>query len=114
MSGFPSRGSRDLWLSDEDYRYIAGVLKHCTCRTIWNTFDSCNNYAMPKTPIHPEGVVHYWYAEKEQKARKLDLKFRRKFVPDTRFKSFPGVDHGDMAAFKPEQFARELRDTIEG
>ena len=32
----------------------------------------------------------------------------KKFVPDTVFKSFAGMDHGDMALFYPEQMAKEL------
>lgn len=31
-----------------------------------------------------------------------------KFVPDTVFRSFDGMDHGDMALFYPEQMAQEL------
>ena len=37
-----------------------------------------------------------------------DLKYMKKFVPDTVFKSFEGMDHGDMALFYPERMAQEL------
>jgi hypothetical protein len=37
-----------------------------------------------------------------------DLKYMKKFVPDTVFKSFKGMDHGDMALFYPERMAQEL------
>ena len=47
-------------------------------------------------------------AEKERKARDWDLKYMKKFVPDTVFKSFKGMDHGDMALFYPERMAQEL------
>ena len=33
----------------------------------------------------------------------------KKFVPDTRFKKFSGMDHGDMALFYPERMAVELK-----
>ena len=59
-------------------------------------------------PLRFPGEVHYWYAEKERKARDWDLKYMKKFVPDTVFKSFAGMDHGDMALFYPEQMAKEL------
>ena len=94
--------------SEEDLKYVANIFRHCTYRTLWNTFDSCNNYQMPKQPMHFPGKVHYWYAEKEQKARNLDLKYMEKFVPETVFRSFDGMDHGDMALFYPEQMAQEL------
>ncbi len=95
--------------SEEDLRYVARMLKHCSYRTLWRTFDSCNNYRMPREPMRFAGTVHYWYAEKERKARDWDIKYMRKFVPDTVFKEFEGMDHGDMALFYPERMAKEIR-----
>ena len=91
-------------------RFIAvrEIFRHCTYKTLWNTFDSCNNYKMPKKTMRFTGKVHYWYAEKECKARDWDLKYMKKYVPDTVFKRFKGMDHGDMALFYPERMAREL------
>ena len=98
--------------SDEDLRYVANILRHCSYKTLWNTFDSCNNYTMPKEPMTFEGTMHYWYAEKERKARDWDLKYMRKFVPQTEFRELAGIDHGDMAIFQPERFAEEIRSCI--
>jgi hypothetical protein len=64
---------------------------------------------MPREVMHFSGKVYYWYGEKERKARDWDLKYMKKFVPDTRFKKFSGMDHGDMALFYPERMARELK-----
>ncbi len=94
--------------SEENLKYVAKIFRHCTYKTLWNTFDSCNNYQMPKQPMQFSGKVHYWYAEKERRARDWDLKYMKKFVPDTVFKSFAGMDHGDMALFYPERMAQEL------
>ena len=94
--------------SEEDLKYVANMFRHCTYKTLWNTFDSCNNYQMPKKTMRFPGKIHYWYAEKERKARDWDLKYMKKFVPDTVFKSFVGMDHGDMALFYPERLAQEL------
>ncbi len=94
--------------SEEDLKYVARIFRHCTYKTLWNTFDSCNNYKMPKDGLRFSGKIHYWYAEKERKARDWDLKYMKKFVPDTAFKSFEGMDHGDMALFYPERMAQEL------
>ena len=94
--------------SEEDLKYVAKIFRHCSYKTLWNTFDSCNNYKMPKKTMRFTGKVHYWYAEKERKARDWDLKYMKKFVPDTVFKSFKGMDHGDMALFYPERMAQEL------
>ena len=93
----------------EDLNYLADMFRHCTYRTLCNTFDSCNNFRMPKRRMHFAGTVHYWYAEKERKAREWDIRYMRKYVPDTVFREFTGMDHGDMALFHPEQLAEELR-----
>ena len=36
--------------SREDLKYIENVLKTMSCKTIWRTFESCNNYSMPYIP----------------------------------------------------------------
>ena len=95
--------------SEEDMKYVARIFKHTTYKTLWRTFDSCNNYRMPKTQMHFPGTVHYWYAEKERKARDWDLKYMKKLIPQTRFRRFKGMDHGDMALFHPELLAGEIR-----
>ena len=33
--------------SEENLKYVANIFRHCTYKTLWNTFDSCNNYQMP-------------------------------------------------------------------
>jgi len=95
--------------SEDDLKYVANIFRHCTYKTLWNTFDSTNNYKMSKQTMRFPGTVHYWYAEKERKARDWDIRYMQKFVPDTVFKSFEGMDHGDMALFYPERFAEEIR-----
>ena len=94
--------------SEEDLRYVTNIFHHCTYKTLWNTFDSCNNYKMPKKTMRFSGRVHYWYAVKERQARDWDLKYMKKSIPGTVFKSFAGMDHGDMALFYPERMAQEL------
>ena len=94
--------------SEDDLQYVANIFRHCTYKTLWNTFDSTNNYRMPKQPMRFPGTVHYWYAEKERKARDWDIRYMQKFVPNTIFRSFEGMDHGDMALFYPERFAEEI------
>ena len=52
-------------LSEEDVQYAAKVLKMISAKTIWRTFESCNNYSMPKY-IHTDcKYIEYWVAEKE-------------------------------------------------
>ena len=90
-------------LSKEDIQYASKVLKMISYKTIWRTFDSCNNYSMPIT------VIEYWIAEEEVKDRKNDIAYIRKVFPKTRFRLIKNVGHGGLAPFKPEKFARGIR-----
>ena len=71
--------------SKEDLEYVSEVLKHCSRRTIWRTFYSCNNYKLPDPIPQINTKIHYWFAENEQKARKADIKYMKEFFPDTVF-----------------------------
>ncbi len=94
--------------SKEDIQYIAMVLKQMSAKTIWRTFESCNNYDMPEK-VRPDcRRIEYWYAESEAKARKWDMDYVKKMFPGTVFQSFSGVGHGGLAALKPALLAEEL------
>lgn len=86
--------------SPEDMKYIAEVLRHCSCRTLWRTFDSCNNYKMPKPVPKLESQLHYWYAEHEEKARKWDIRYIKENVPGCTFQKIPGLGHGGLATLQ--------------
>lgn len=91
-------------LSEEDVLYAAKVLKMISARTIWRTFESCNNYSMPKD-IHTDCKhIEYWVAEKEVKDRKEDVKYIKKHFPHTIFRKIKNVGHGGLAPFNPELF----------
>ena len=99
--------------SEEDLQYAAGVLKMISAKTIWRTFDSCNNYAMPK-PVRIEcGTVEYWVTEKEQKARKQDIAYVKKHIPQTVFRRFRDVGHAGLPVLHPEAFSERLEKLIE-
>lgn len=98
--------------SEEDFRYIAKVLKFLSAKTIWRTFESCNNYDMPKTVRTDCPHIEYWYAETEAKDRKWDIEYIQKHFPKTRFRVFEGIGHGGLAALKPELLKTELERAI--
>ncbi|MCM1542443.1 MAG: hypothetical protein NC121_14460, partial [Blautia sp.] len=56
--------------SKEDMQYVADVLKRSSKRTLWRTFDSCNNYKVPNPVPKAPTKIHYWYADGEEKERK--------------------------------------------
>jgi pimeloyl-ACP methyl ester carboxylesterase len=98
--------------SEEDLRYIEKVLKFVSAKTIWRTFESCNNYDMPKD-IHTDcRHLEYWYAKTEEKARKLDIRYIKRHFPKTAFRVFREIGHGGLAALKPELLASEISRVI--
>lgn len=100
-------------LSEEDVLYAAKVLKMISARTIWRTFESCNNYSMPED-IHTDcRHIEYWIAEKEVKDRKEDVKYIKKHFPHTIFRKIKNVGHGGLAPFNPELFVRGIERACE-
>ncbi len=95
-------------LSKEDVEYAAGVLKMISARTIWRTFDSCNNYSMPKYIHTGCRQIEYWVADKEVKDRRNDIAYVKKYLPLTVFRRIRNVGHGGLAPFNPEKFVRGI------
>ena len=94
--------------SEEDLQYLSKVLHSMSFRTIWRTFESCNNYNMPD-PVYTDCAnVEYWFARGEQKDRKWDISYMKKTLPQTRFRRFDNVGHGGLAALQPERLVRGL------
>ncbi len=92
-------------LSKEDIEYEAEVLHMISAKTIWRTFESCNNYSMPED-IHTDCKhIEYWIAEKEVKDRRADVKYIKQIFPKTIFRKISNVGHGGLAPFNPERFA---------
>ena len=94
--------------SKDDLQYIVKVLKHMSAKTIWRTFESCNNYAMTNPVITDCKHTEYWYAKAEEKDRKADIAYIKKNLPQAVFKVFEDIGHGGLAALKPELFVEEL------
>ena len=95
--------------SKEDLQYVAEVLRHCSRKTLWRTFDSCNNYKVPDPIPFMETKIHYWYADGEEKARDWDIRYMKKFFPQTRFIVLPRIGHGGLVLLEPERFAEMIR-----
>lgn len=100
--------------SEEDLKYIEKVLKQMSARTIWRTFESCNNFTMPKEIRTDCPHIEYWYASAEAKDRKRDIAYVKGRFPQTRFKVFEDVGHGGLAALKPELLAAEIERLCNG
>lgn len=97
---------------EEDLRYLYDVLRHMSLKTIWNTFDSCNNYRMPEVIKSDGSKIEYWYALTEKKDRKWDIRYIRKIFPKAVFLEFEGIGHGGLAVKKPALLASQLKRVI--
>ena len=97
--------------SREDLQYVADVLKHCSRKTIWRTFESCNNYKVPEPVPRMDTKLHYWYAKGEEKERKQDIAYIKEKFPQTVFEVLPELGHGGLVLLKPELFA-EMMDRL--
>jgi hypothetical protein len=98
--------------SREDLQYIADVLNMMSEKTIWRTFESCNNYSMPETGKTSCKRIEYWLAEHEIKERKWDIRYIRKTFPQARFLCVKNIGHGGLALLRPNAFARGINRII--
>jgi hypothetical protein len=94
--------------SEDDLQYLAKVLRSLSARTIWRTFDSCNNYSMPETVVTSCKRIEYWLAENEIKERKWDIRYIRKTFPQARFLCVKNIGHAGLALLRPKAFARGI------
>ena len=94
--------------SEDDLKYIERVLKHISAKTVWRTFESCNNYDMPEEIRTDCPHIEYWYARTEERARKWDIAYIRKHMPGTVFRVFEEIGHGGLAVLKPALLAAEI------
>ncbi|MGO4946764.1 alpha/beta hydrolase [Blautia sp. Sow4_E7] len=94
--------------STEDLQYVADVLRHCSRKTLWRTFDSCNNYKIPEPVPEVHTQIHYWYAQNEEKERKSDINYMKRKFPQTKFEILPELGHGGLVLLKPELFTEMI------
>lgn len=94
--------------SKEDLQYVADVLRHCSRKTLWRTFDSCNNYKVPTPLPKIDTKLHYWYTKGEEKERKQDINYIKQKFPQTEFTVLPDLGHAGLVLLKPELFAEMI------
>lgn len=95
-------------VGQEELRYGLDVLRSLSRRTIWRTFDSCNNYKMPNPIPAIPSRLHYWYAQGETKERAWDIRYMGRHFPQTEFRVLPDLGHGGLVWTKPELFVQMI------
>lgn len=96
--------------SKEDLQYVADVLKCSSRKTLWRTFDSCNNYKIPQPIPKVDTQMHYWYADGEEKERRLDIAYMNQHFPQTEFKVLPKLGHAGLVLLKPDLFVTMINE----
>ena len=92
----------------EDLQYVADVLRHCSSKTLWRTFESCNNYKVPVNIPKLDTELHYWYSDGEEKERKQDIAYIRNKFPQTKFEVLPKLGHAGLVLLRPELFVEMI------
>ena len=87
-------------------------LKTYSPRTIRNVFWSGNNYALPETPTANDTRIAYWYGEDEEKDRRGNIRFLRRYFPQTQFHVFPKMAHAELVIVHPEKFCRSAEEFL--
>lgn len=96
--------------SKEDLEYMAKVFRFISYKTIWRTFESCNNYRMPEGTIEYLGKLEYWYGDKERKERAKDLAYVKEHFLHVKFIEMKNMGHASMATLYPENMAERIMD----
>ena len=94
----------------EEYDAIEAYLKTYSTRTIRNVFWSGNNYALPERPAASDTKIAYWYGEDEEKDRRGNIRFLRRYFPEIRLRAFPGMAHAELLMIHPEEFCRNAEE----
>ncbi|MBQ8160763.1 MAG: alpha/beta hydrolase [Clostridia bacterium] len=98
--------------SQEDLQYLQTVLRGMSSRTIWNSFESCNNFSFPAVCPKTWDHMVYWYGEKERSKRTKELKFMTEHFPQIHRLCLQGMDHGDLLIVYPDLFVKMLINTL--
>ena len=84
------------------------TMRQMSAKTIWRVFDSTDNYSMPDKFPDIDTKIEYWCGEDEKKARKLDIEYVKKHIPNVRFRYFPNMEHGQYVMSHPDKFVEDI------
>lgn len=96
----------------ERYQDMFSFLRGLSRGTIWNIFDSANNYKMPITMPALATEILFWYGSREKDSRKRDLQWVSKYVNGIHTREIPDMEHGELVMMHPEQFCEIASDFL--
>ena len=98
----------------EEYDAMERYLKTYSTRTIRNVFWFGNNYTLPETPAERGTKMAYWYGEDEEKDRRGNIRFIRRYFPQIQFRVFPKMAHAELVIVHSEEFCRCAEEFLMG
>jgi pimeloyl-ACP methyl ester carboxylesterase len=81
---------------------------HYSYRTLYNSFWSANNYAMPDPVPAVDTYIEYWYGEGEKHARAKNCAYVKRVYPQTVSREFRGLMHAELVLMYPKLFREEI------
>lgn len=113
MSTFKLLATPERWTpkdgdGEAKYRGMYSFLRGLSHKTIWNVFDSANNYKMPRSMPPTATKIQFWYGSLEKKSRKKDFRWVSKHLHEVHAREFPEMEHGELVMMHPEKFSDEV------
>lgn len=96
----------------KDLAYLDEILNSVSFKTIWRTFDSTNNYTLPKFISMDDTKIEYWYSIKEERERRTDISFAKNTFENISFKIFTKTGHAELALKDPQKLATEIKNRL--
>lgn len=90
----------------KEYDAMEQYLKTYSRRSIRNIFWSANNYDLPRVPARIATKITYWYGDDEKKDRRSNIRFIKRYFPQTRIHGIPKMAHAELVIVHPEEFCR--------
>lgn len=89
---------------EEKYKSMYLFLKGLSKKSVWNIFDSANNYHLPEPFPKLSTEIQFWYGSNEKKERKRDIKWVLNKIKGVRLKEIPRMEHGELVVMNPQLF----------
>ena len=84
------------------------VMQQMTPKTIMHIFDSTDNYSMPAKFPQLDTKIYYWYGTNEKKARRMDIQYVKKHIPNVKFREIADMAHAQYSLMQPEAFVTDI------
>lgn len=97
---------------EEKYKEGFYFLKGLSRKSVWNIFDSANNYDMPEPLPDLYAKIQFWFGSLEKNARKRDIKWVLKHVKGVQMWEIPNMEHGELVIMHPQLFFERAMDFL--